>query len=159
MEQEKAELPTSPPPEIRGRCSCVALPFLFLVSAIWLAGCAAPGEPTERKLPVPTAITDFAARQQGNDVILTFTLPKDTVDHHTLKKTPAIEIYRGFDPPAATTPATQEPLFLILTLPPAMVANYSEKDHVRVANSLDANDLAPHIGWTASYAVRTRGYA
>ncbi len=40
-----------------------------------------------------------------------------------------------------------------------MVANYSEKDHVRVVNSLDANDLAPHVGWTASYSVRTRASA
>jgi hypothetical protein len=159
MEQKKAELPTSPASEIRGCSSRSVLSFLLLVSAIWLAGCAAPGEPTERKPPVPTAIPDLAARQQGNDVILTFTLPKDTVDHHTLKKTPAIEIYRGFDPPATTTPATHEPLFLILTIPPAMVANYSEKDHVRVVNSLDANDLGPHIGWTASYAVRTRASA
>jgi hypothetical protein len=159
MEHEKAELAASPAFEIRGRSSFLVLPFLFLVSAIWLTGCAAPGEPTERKPPVPTAITDLAAHQLGNDVILTFTLPKDTVDHHTLKKTPAIEIYRSFAPPAVTASTAHEPLFLILTIPPAMVASYSEKDHVRVVNSLDAGDLTPHAGWTASYAVRTRASA
>ncbi len=158
MEHEKAELAPSPASEKRARFSFLALPFFVLGSAIWLAGCAAPGEPTERRPPVPTAITDLAAHQQGNDVILTFTLPKDTVDHHTLKKTPALQIYRGFDPSAATS-AIHEPLFLILTIPPAMMANYSEKDHVRVANSLDAGDLAPHVGWTATYAVRTRASA
>lgn len=158
MEQEKAELGCSPASEIRARSPFLVLPFLFLVSAFWLGGCAAPGEPTERRPPVPTAITDLAAHQQGNDVILTFTLPKDTVDHHPLKKTPAIEIYRSFDPPAATTSVTHEPLFLILTIPPAMVANYSEKDHARVVNSLDAGDLT-HVGWTASYAVRLRASA
>jgi hypothetical protein len=159
MEHEKAELAPSPASEIRARSSFLVLPLLFLASTIWLAGCAAPGEPAERKPLVPTAITDLAAHQQGNDVILTFTLPKDTVDHHPLKKTPAIEIYRGFDPPATTISASHEPLFLILTIPPAMVANCSEKDHVRVVNSLDASDLAPHVGWTASYAVRTRASA
>jgi hypothetical protein len=155
MEHEKAEVAPGPASENRSGLFFFIVPFLLLGSAIWLAGCAAPGEPTERKPPVPTAITDLAVHQQGNDVVLTFTLPKDTVDHHPLKKTPAIEIYRGFDSPA-TTSAAHEPLFLILTIPPTMVANYSEKDHVRIANSLDASDLAPHIGWTASYLVRTR---
>jgi len=159
MEHEKAELAPSPASEKRARSFFLILPFFVLASAIWLAGCAAPGEPTERKPPVPTAITDLEAHQQGIDVILTFTLPKDTVDHHPLKKTPAVEIYRSFDPPAATTSAAYEPLFLILTIPPAMVANYSEKAHVRVLNSLDASDLAPHVGWTVSYAVRTRASA
>jgi hypothetical protein len=156
MEHEKAELALSLASEIRARSCFLILSFFVLASAIWLAGCAAPGEPTERKPPVPTAVTDLAAHQQGNDVILTFTLPRDTVDHHPLKKTSAIEIYRGFDPPGATTSSAHEPLFLILTIPPAMVANYSEKDHVRLVNSLEANDLAARVGWTASYFVRTR---
>jgi hypothetical protein len=159
MEHEKGELAPRPASETRAGSFFLMFSFLFLVSATWLAGCAAPGEPTERKPPVPAAITDLAAHQQGNDVILTFTLPKDTVDQHALKNTPAIEIYRAFDPSAATNSAAHEPLFLILTIPPAMVSNYSEKDHLRVVNSLDASDLAPHVGWTASYAVRTRASA
>jgi hypothetical protein len=157
MELEKGELASSPASETRALSVFrSALSFSLLGSLIWLVSCAAPGEPIERKPQVPTAISDLAAQQQGNDVILTFTLPKDTVDHRPLRKTPAIEIYRGFDPPAATKTGTQEPLFLILTIPPAMVANYSEKNRIRVINSLDSNDLSPHVGWTASYTVRTR---
>jgi len=159
MEHEKGELVSSPSSETRALFFFPLLPFLLLGSYSWLSGCAAPGEPMERKPQVPTAITDLAAHQQGNDVILTFTLPQDTVDHHPLKKTSAIEIYRGFDPPATLTSAVHEPLFLILTIPPAMVANFSEKDRVHVVNLLDSNDLAPHIGWSASYAVRTRASA
>jgi len=155
MEHEKGELASSPASETRALSVFrLALSFSLLGSLILLVSCAAPGEPIERKPQVPTAITDLAAQQQGNDVILTFTLPKDTVDHRPLKKTPAIEIYRGFDPPTATV--AQEPLFLILTIPPAMVPNYSEKNRIRVINSLDSNDLSPHVGWTASYTVRTR---
>jgi len=155
MELEKGELAPGPASETRALSVFrLVLSFSLLGSLIWLVSCAAPGEPIERKPQVPTAITDLAAQQQGNDVILTFTLPKDTVDHRPLKKTPAIEIYRGFNPPAATV--AQEPLFLILTIPPAMVANYSEKNRIRVINSLDSNDLSPHVGWTASYTVRTR---
>lgn len=159
MEHEKGELVSSPASGTRALFFFPLLPFLLLGSYSWLSGCAAPGEPMERKPQVPTAITDLAAHQQGNDVILTFTLPRETVDHHPLKKTSAIEIYRGFAPPATLTSAAHEPLFLILTIPPAMVANFSEKDRVHVVNLLDSNDLAPHIGWSASYAVRTRASA
>lgn len=157
MEHEKGEPAPSPASETRALSLLrLMLSFSLLGSLIWLVSCAAPGEPIERKPQVPTAITDLAARQQGNDVILTFTLPKETVDHRPLKKNSAIEIYRGFDPPVAAPKGAQEPLFLILTIPPAMVANYSEKNRIRVINSLDSNDLSPHVGWTASYTVRTR---
>jgi hypothetical protein len=157
MELEKGELAPSLAPKTRALSALrLMLSFSLLGSLIWLVSCAAPGEPIERKPQVPTAITDLAARQQGNDVVLTFTLPKDTVDHHPLKKTPAIEIYRGFDSPATAPTGAQEPLSLILTIPPAMVANYSEKNRIRVINSLDSNDFSPHVGWTVSYAVRTR---
>jgi len=37
-----------------------------------------------------------------------------------------------------------------------MVAHYSQKNNVRVVNALDAGDLGQHVGWTASYTVRTR---
>src|ERR1700722_3346235 len=155
MEHEKGEPAPGPVSETRAHSAFrLILSFSLLGSLIWLVSCAAPGEPIERKPQVPTAITDLAARQQGNDVILTFTMPKDTVDHRPLKKTPAIEIYRGFDSPPPTV--AQKPLFLILTIPPAMVPNYSEKNRIRVINSLDSNDLPPHVGWTASYTVRTR---
>jgi len=157
MEHEKGELAPGPVSETRAHPAFrLILSFSLLGSLIGLVSCAAPGEPIERKPQVPTAITDLAVRQQGNDVILTFTLPKDTVEHRPLKKTPAIEIYRGFDPAARTPTAAHEPLFLVLTIPPALVANYSEKDHVRIVNPLDSNDLGPHAGWTASYTVRTR---
>lgn len=157
MDHEKGELAPGPVSETRAHSAFrLILSFSLLGSLIWLVSCAAPGEPIERKPQVPTAITDLAARQQGNDVILTFTLPKDTVEHRPLKRTPAIEIYRGFDPAATASTAAHEPLFLVLTIPPALVSNYSQKDHVRIVNPLDSNDLAPHVGWTASYTVRTR---
>jgi hypothetical protein len=157
MEHEKGEQAPGPFSETRALSAFrLILSFSLLGSFIWLLSCAAPGEPIERKPQVPAAITDLAARQQGNEVILTFTLPKDTVEHRPLRKTPAIQIYRGFDPAATPPTAAHEPLFLVLTIPPALVTNYSEKGHVRIVNPLDSNDLAPHVGWTASYTVRTR---
>jgi hypothetical protein len=85
MEHEKGELASSPASETRALSVFrLVLSFSLLGSIVWLVSCAAPGEPIERKPQVPTAITDLAAQQQGNDVILTFTLPKDTVDHRPL---------------------------------------------------------------------------
>ncbi|MGH9732292.1 MAG: hypothetical protein ACRD4A_11360, partial [Candidatus Acidiferrales bacterium] len=53
-------------------------PFIFLAALI-LAGCAAPGQPITRRPPAPTPISDLSARQIGNSVSVTFTLPKQTV--------------------------------------------------------------------------------
>ena len=72
--------------------------FCVLISAFsLLLGCGAPGEPAERKSPIPVAIADLAASQQGDDVVLTFTLPKESIEHKPLKQLPAIEIYRSFE--------------------------------------------------------------
>ncbi|MGD0404335.1 MAG: fibronectin type III domain-containing protein [Candidatus Acidiferrales bacterium] len=158
MEDRKGEQISGPVSEARASLRSIFLLSCSLFSlSLWLAGCAAPGEPIERKPPVPTAIADLAAQQQGNDVILTFTMPKETVQHRPLKQTPAIEIYRAFEPVrGSAVPATTTVPELILTIPPAMVDRHSQKNHVRVVSALDAGDLSPHIGWTAAYAVRTR---
>ena len=75
------------------------------------ASCGAPGEPVERKAPTPTAINDLAATQQGDNVTLTFTLPKDSVEGRELKQPPAIEIFRDFQsvPPARAVDAQLSP--------------------------------------------------
>ena len=156
MKPKKGERAFSP--AAKPRALLLSVFFLALtVQSVWLSGCAAPGEPIERKPQVPTAIADLAAQQQGNDVILTLTMPKETVEHRPLKQTPAIEIYRKFEPaPGSAAPTGKAAPELILTIPPAMVDHYSQKNHVRVASALDADDLGQHIGWTASYTVRTR---
>src|SRR5579864_6963805 len=72
--------------------------LLFLTAALFslTAGCASPGEPIERKAPIPEPVKDLAASQSGNDVVLTFTLPTEALDHRQLEQTPAVEIYRAF---------------------------------------------------------------
>ena len=59
-----------------------------------LAGCAAPGEPIERKPPVAQPISDLMAQQTGNGVSLTFTVPQETTDRRPLPQAVAIEIFR-----------------------------------------------------------------
>src|SRR5690242_12293603 len=71
--------------------------------ALVAGGCASLGAPVERKAPVATKITDLAAQQRGNDVVLTFSVPEQTPDGRPLAAPPAIEIYRDL---ASATPAS-----------------------------------------------------
>ncbi len=129
--------------------------FLFpaVLFSVLLAGCAAPGEPYERKPPTPMAITDLTAVQEGNDVVLTFTLPQQAADRRPLQEVPAIEIYRDFATPPAP-PAPAKPTLLV-TIPGAMVDRYAEQGHIRYTDSLGARDFAQHPGSVVIYTIRT----
>jgi hypothetical protein len=146
-------------PPIFGRFSF----FEFLISSfallLFACGCASPGEPYERKPPVPAAITDLTAAQSGNDVILTFTLPGETPDHRPLKQAPAIEIYRDFElaPQAGapgSTPAASPAL--LATIPSAMTERYTEKGRVHYSDALSPEDFGQHPDSMVVYTVRTR---
>lgn len=129
--------------------------FLFLFSV----GCASPGEPIERRPPTPVAVADLAAHQSGNTVALTFTLPRETVQHRPLKQPPDIEILRSiFAAPPGTTPAkaVPPPLLPLVTIPSAMVDHYVEQGHINYVDVLQPNDFAQQPNEVAAYAVRTR---
>lgn len=131
---------------------------IFMLS-LFIGGCAAPGEPIERKPQVPTAVADLAATQSGNTVVLTFTLPKDTVDHRALKEPPAVEIYRAVRPVSPTTPDTfgigSTPK-LVATIPSEMIGHYSDQGHFRYLDALAPSDFPPQADAVANYMVRTR---
>ncbi|MGA8869809.1 MAG: hypothetical protein WB460_01635 [Candidatus Acidiferrales bacterium] len=135
--------------------------FYFLFSifslSIFLAGCASPGEPNARKPPVPQAITDLSAEQSGNDVILTFTLPVETVDGRDLAELPSIEIFRDFETPVAagSRPVAPANPTLVLTIPSGMVDRYLKNGRARVVDALNASDFTGHPD-TVVYVVRTR---
>jgi hypothetical protein len=135
--------------------------FAFLVPLFvcsLLLGCASPGEPTARKALVPRAVTDLAGRQSGNSVVLTFSLPRETIDHRPLAQPPSIEIYRDFEmPPAAgeALPMTLANPTLLVTIPAAMVDRYTERDQVRYTDSLQPDDFAKHPVAIVVYTVRT----
>ncbi len=150
------------PSALRSTASAACAPpfllFSILISCRVLAGCAAPGEPYERKPPTPTAVTDLTAAQAGNDVVLTFTMPQQAVDHRSLVETPSVEIYRGFltlPKPAQASPAVLTGLVRMVTIPAAMVANYMEQGRFHYADSLRAEDFAQHPEGLVSYSVRT----
>jgi len=129
--------------------------FVFLL----IAGCASPGQPLERRPPVPLAVTDLAAAQLGNEVILTFTLPTETPDGRPLGRAPAIEIYRDFEtPPGAGEPPLPPPASptLLATIPSGMVDRYAQRGRIRYADTLAADDFTRHRDSLAVYTVRAR---
>jgi hypothetical protein len=127
------------------------------ISGASVAGCAAPGEPYERKPPTPAAVTDLTAVQAGNDVNLSFIMPQQTTDRRPLQEAPAIEIYRDFAPsPAAPPPAVPAKPTLLVEIPAAMQDRYVVQGHVRYADTLRAEDFAQHPDAVAIYTVRTQ---
>jgi hypothetical protein len=141
-------------------------PILALLVSLFasslLVGCASPGEPTARKAAIPQGVTDLVARQSGNSVVLTFTLPTETVDHRPLAQPPAIEIDRDFEAPPtpgeARPPSPASPVLLV-TIPGAMVGRYTGQDQVRYTDPLRAEDFTNHPGAIMVYTVRTRASA
>lgn len=132
--------------------------ILIPLIIILMAGCASPGEPIERKPPVPEPVKDLAAAQAGNDVILTFTLPTEAIDHRQLQQTPTVEIYREFS--AATAPGA--PALSVrpnaapaVTIPPSVVDQYTNHGIVRYPDPLTSEDFAQHPDTAIEYTVRT----
>jgi hypothetical protein len=130
-----------------------ALPMLAGPLLLCFAGCASPGEPVERKAPVPAAISDLSAQQSGNSVVLTCSIPRQTADHISLDGTPAVEIYRAIHPvgqPSSSAPA------LVVTIPSAMVTSYVVGDRFRYVDPLTAGAYLPNAQQSvATYLVRT----
>ncbi|MGH9572106.1 MAG: fibronectin type III domain-containing protein [Candidatus Acidiferrales bacterium] len=134
------------------------LPFAIVVALLGMAGCASPGEPVERRSPIPTAITDLSAEQSGNSVVLTCTIPRQTVDQKPLEDPPTFEIYRAIHPTTdGSFTGIGARLALLVTIPSAMVATYTTGDHFRYVDSLTAGDFLPnHQQSVADYVIRTQ---
>lgn len=133
---------------------------LSLILALFAVGCAAPGEPIARRPAIAQGVNDLAAKQTGNSVMLTFTLPKETVEGNPLRQAQEIIVYREFLPaaPASLASAARPaaPNQLILTVTPQMQAQYREGNQLRIPTPLAASDVSGHAGRNAVYMVRTR---
>lgn len=152
------------------------VPFLLFFVLLVFAGCASPGEPTARRAPIPAPITDLSAKQSGNSAVLTFTLPRDTIERRLLKRTPEIEIYREFSSAAPQTapaspasvpnagtmetvrPAASSPppgLSLSITIPSALVSHYQQGGTIRYTDPWTSDILQQHAGEFVTYMVRS----
>src|SRR5258707_6490773 len=100
------------------------LPAIFVCAA-----CGAPGEPTPPSPPIPAAITDLAARQSGDGVLLTLTLPTRTVTNERLTEAPAVESFRGSV--KADGKPDNKSFRLVYTLPGALLETYTNEKHIQ----------------------------
>ena len=153
------------------------MPLFFLSRSVWrLAGfaalcacscvllsCAVPGEPTARHPLIPQAVKDLAARQQGDSVVLTFTVPRDSIDDKALPEPPTVEIYRDTHPPVlsplnqiAARPERRPPGQLADTIPASLIGQYVKNGHLEFSDSMEPAELARQPGQQFYYTVRTR---
>jgi len=129
--------------------------FHFLFSIFLLsAGCGAPGEPVPPSPPVPTAIKDLTARQAGDGVQLSFTLPSNSISGQKLAAPPAVEILRGSVKPDGSADAKS--FREVYTIPGALVDNYREDGRVVFTVPIAPEETRSHPGGAVAYAVRTR---
>ncbi len=122
-------------------------------------GCASPGEPSARKPPVPQAVSDLAASQYGNSVLLTFTVPQDSLAGNPLERPPTVEIFRDFQSDSAAGelhPVLPKHPTLLTTIPSDLVPQYTVRGQFRYLDRLDAADFTAHPNGAAMYSVRTR---
>jgi hypothetical protein len=126
----------------------------FFIFIALTEGCGAPGEPRPPQPPVPVAITDLAARQIGDGVSLTFTLPRDSVDGERLAEPPAIEIFRG-----TTTegrPAKSSAARLVYVVPSTLVETYLTGNRVQFLDPIPAEEIRAHANDRFLFLVKTR---
>jgi hypothetical protein len=128
--------------------------FIPMLIALTAAGCGAPAEPSLRRAPIPESVPDLSIRQSGNDVILTFTVPRNTVWHEPLEHPPSVEIYREFS--GAANAAKTAPTALLATIPGAKTAAYVQDGKMRFVDAIPPQTLAQHAGQQDVYLVRTR---
>ncbi len=119
-----------------------------------LGGCGAPGEPTAPSPPVPSVISDLSARQAGDGVQLTFTMPAKTITGERLAEPPAIEVLRGALKADGSPDAKS--FRVIYTVPGALVAKYRSEDHEQFVDPVAPEETRAHPGALLVYCVRTR---
>jgi hypothetical protein len=119
-----------------------------------LVGCGAPGEPVAPSPPVAASITDLAARQVGDGVQLTFTLPTRSPTGDRLTSVPAVEVLRG-SPKADGSPDLKS-LRVVDTVPGSLADKYALDDKFQFTDPLAPDEIKTHPGALTIYAVRTR---
>jgi hypothetical protein len=98
------------------------------IAATALSGCGMPGAPLPPSLNLPNRVTDLSAVRAGNQVALTWTMPKRTTDKVTLTAPITVDICRKEDNSASCSIATTLQLApasdgaFTDTLPPALAA-------------------------------------
>jgi hypothetical protein len=81
--------------QMSGRAPRAALAFVLLSSGVALAGCGMPGAPQPPSLQLPDRLADLSAVRAGNQVALTWSMPRRDTDKVPLKGNVTVRICRN----------------------------------------------------------------
>jgi hypothetical protein len=144
------------PSASRKRPALSLLLFYFLFSTFAfssVAGCGAPGEPVPPIPPVPEAVTDLTAKQSGDGVQLTFTMPAKSTLGSKLEQTPTFEVMRGA-PRADGTPDPKS-FRVVDTVPGALASRYVQHGQIVFLDPVAPSDPQVRAGQPLVYHLRT----
>src|SRR5438874_6862661 len=87
----------------------LARAFLPFIATVFLISCANPGVPLPPELELPRRVGDLHASRKGDKVILSWSVPSETMDHQTIRHQGPTRICRGIasldcDHPVAEVP-------------------------------------------------------
>jgi len=131
----------------------VSLFYSLICIFLLAAGCGAPGEPQPPTPPVPQAIADLTAKQAGDGVLLTFTMPGKSTLGERLQQVPTFEVLRGTVQPDGTP--DPKSFRVVDTVPGTLVARYSQRGQVQFIDPVSPTDPQLRSGQPFVYRVRT----
>ena len=133
---------------------------LAIALGVCLSGCGSPELPTARHAIIPVPVSDLSARQVGDTVILTFTLPALSTDQQPLADTPSVEIYRTGPQGQVSNPKAgkknSSAARLADTIPSETIGQYQKNGRIEFPDKLDPSELTGGSGGDLIYTVRTR---
>src|ERR1700751_5375322 len=132
-----------------------SVPIFYFLFSIFLfaARCGAPGEPQPPTPPIPLGIADLTAKQAGDGVLLTFTMPGKSTLGDRLQQVPTFEVLRGsLRPDGMPDPKSFR---VVDTVPGALVARYSQRGQVQFIDPVAPTDPQLRSGQLFVYRVHT----
>jgi hypothetical protein len=133
----------------------LSVPIFYFLFSIFLltVGCGAPGEPQPPTPPVPQGVNDLSAKQAGDGVLLTFTMPGKSTLGDRLQQVPTFEVLRGtLRPDGLPDPKSFR---VVDTVPGSLVARYSQRGQVQFIDPVAPTDLQLRSGQLFVYRVHT----
>ena len=127
-------------------------PTIFYFIFMLMAGCGAPGEPQPPTPPVPQAVADLTAKQAGDGVLLTFTMPGKSTLGERLQQVPTFEVLRGTVQPDGTP--DPKSFRVVDTVPGTLVARYSQRGQVQFIDPVSPTDPQLRSGQPFVYRAR-----
>ena len=131
---------------------CIFSPLMSI--CLLAAGCGVPGEPVPPSPPIPTAVKYLTAKQLGDGVLLSFTLPTKSTLGERLTQTPTMEVFRGGLQPDGTP--NLRSFRQVDVVPGAVLSHYVKQGMVEFVDAVLPEEIRANPGELIVYGVRTR---